>query len=1258
MAAGWEPWAKIGLVAIGYYFGGPLGAMGGAYLGGVLWPTDYETEMPAVHDMPIQSSAIGIPITLVYGMTKIAGNLIWLGPSQSYIIKHKSDDDIFGNNETIGRETKYKRSFLISLCEGPASVIRAWKDKKEISLSDFTFYDGSNNSGLSTILGEDYAEYNNLCLAYFEDYELGNSQRIPNFIFEVNSSAGQFPLYVGTNESPAGDDLFETDYSGAKIHQSEEGHATNGIYDIVVQPSTNRIIVSGVQVRIYESDWTFVGTIGTASHLLIDPDDDDYIYCSGAGGIFKYKISTQALQWSNTDYTAYGACISEDSGRLYVCGIIGDGINEVNRDTGVHVRNLQNAVGHGSIVYFKAYLFATGSRQGNKSVWKYNEASGGAASHSYDTGGGTHKIIEHNSKIFVCGERSDSYTPTGGMTGYKTIFKFNENLAIHTAYDDGNSVYWLNDMRFDNYRNQIVVTSKGDSVDENGNTANIRWFNESLILQSYMLMYDTNPNALVTAFGISPSRIKVDYYLTAPDANQSVFADRRCAQTFLVTENHALVGVRLKMYRTGLPGTVTVRVWSVSGDLPLEPTSYYGMINGNLLEETPIGNKGPWEEILFSSVLNVSIGQRFAIVVESQGADVYNMLAVAFHITGTYSGGRSCVSTDAGVSWTGQSNYDLVFQTLKDIIPPIPSDPGVNFAFMIKDLLINKKCGNYEESDLITEDFESIIQYCDTYGLKGSLAITQQKPLPDWIAAICSHFQGYFYEIGGKIGLNCYRSQDSVLSILQDDLLTDGKEPPVHVSKRPYSSTYNRLEVAWTDRNRNYKTAVVPAFDRIDQRESGQTRTRVLNLKMITNKELAAKMAWRIFIDQIYRFSQYTFKLGYKSMLLEVGDVIDVTDGHLLTAKKMRVMSVNEEKDGRKSLISAIEDISDFYPEIEYAIQESESEEDPEITLDDGTVAFRENYTDSRLLLSISPGGAQCSGFYIYRSYDNESYALVGQAPIRNVPGDEANSTGTIQSSLPAYPAVVHRRAESFNVSIGTIADLDTLVTDDDLFNNRKLARVGTEIIGFKDCVESLTIAGIWRVSNLIRGLFGTEAIAHVPGESFSTLDVDFVYDLRDTDIGKTLYFKVVSFYAEEVQLLSEVSTQSHTVSGKYKKPLPVSLMRINGREGLKTYKTVDVTLDWYFCSKSSGFGRGGYGAALWGAYVKDLLLEQLKVELEEEDGTPIIDAAYDLTDYGEPVQLEILEADRNSKNPVRVKLTPGSHLWSDETRSILIEKV
>lgn len=1045
---------------------------------------DFKSEMPPVHDYPVQSSAIGTPIPIVLGTTRLAGNVIYMGDQQAYYIKHKSGGK-GGGEEQVSYEVKYKRSFILAICEGPATILRAWKGKKEIDITDFTIYDGDDNSGISTLIGKNYAEYSNICLAYFEDSELGNSGTLPNYVFEVLSGfESSKTIFMGGNVS-GGNHLWKIKDTGTELTLLNSYALDGNIIDMKYLPVAKKLLIA----------------IGTK------------IYCYHASDI------TLDTSWGTNGIVDVGGTVWR--------------INVDSSDFCVVVHNL-------SSTYRVRLLNASGSI-----VWQI--AAGNSASvAAFDPNG---NVLVGNGATH--GGRIDRYSRTDGSllaTVRATLAP--AGYQMNTILSHPTDVTQV-------YNNASYTSGFFDCIDTDG--AN-DWVHN---IPNPGLCYDS-------------------CFMTSVDK-----------VVFLGDEVHIadpLTGANLL---SGGPSDITRVDFSSLDEI-------YVSENGGVLH-----------------VYNTSIVEQRSLDLSLD--DIYG-----------------CV-------------------LIENIAPDSATDK--NFAEMIKELLINEKYGGYSESDLITEDFNSIIAYCETNNFKGSLAITTQRPLPDWIAYICSHFQGYFYEIGGKVGLNCYRDQASVLSVTQDDLVRDGDEPPIHITKRAYSSTFNRLEAAWTDRDNDYRTAVLPAFDRIDQRESGQVRTKIMDIKAITNGALASKMAWRIFIDQFYRFSQYNFRLGYKSMLLEIGDVIDVTDGHILTAQKMRVISIDEEKDGRTASISAVEDIAAFYPDIAYAAQQSQAVGDSNIVLTDGTVIFREGWDSNHLYLSIIPGGTQCNGFYIYMSYDDASYELVGRSTIAGVTGGDANSTGTMQSNLPAHTAVIHRAGEWFDVSIGTLTDLDTSITDDNFFNNRKLARIGNEIIGYKTCVES-AVEGTWRVSNLIRGLFGTQPVAHVSGETFSTLDINFIYTIQPSDIGKTLYFKVVSFYADEIQSVSEVSSQSYTVSGDYVKPLPVSLMRINGREGLTTYKTDDVTIDWYFCSKESGFGRGGYGNALWGAYTVDPLLEKLRVELEEEDGTAITDSNYELSDYGDPPQLEILLADRASKNPVRVKMTPGSFLLGNETRDILIEKI
>ena len=70
----------IGAV-VGFYFGGPTGAeigwMAGAAIGGLAFPQ--KPPGPHINDLRIQDSAYGKSIPRVYGMYRIAGNVIWAG---------------------------------------------------------------------------------------------------------------------------------------------------------------------------------------------------------------------------------------------------------------------------------------------------------------------------------------------------------------------------------------------------------------------------------------------------------------------------------------------------------------------------------------------------------------------------------------------------------------------------------------------------------------------------------------------------------------------------------------------------------------------------------------------------------------------------------------------------------------------------------------------------------------------------------------------------------------------------------------------------------------------------------------------------------------------------------------------------------------------------------------------------------------------------------------------------------------------------
>lgn len=588
--------------------------------------------------------------------------------------------------------------------------------------------------------------------------------------------------------------------------------------------------------------------------------------------------------------------------------------------------------------------------------------------------------------------------------------------------------------------------------------------------------------------------------------------------------------------------------------------------------------------------------------------------------------------------------------------------PDENPAVMIEDLLINTRYGAGKDESIYINSttFTEVEDYCNANGLLFSFSIDKRKPIVDWIDFINSHFKGYIRMSEGKICLGVFKNDSTVFDLTRDDLvIEDGEDPPppVSVKKRVYSKTLNRIEIAWRNRAKNYDISIAIAQDETDQRVSGKVRKKTIQLTGIKTADLAQETAYKMLFDYMYRFNIYNFTLTYKNMLLETGEVGTLSDGGLIVSQKIRLTSIEEDKNGRGLAIEAIEDKSHVYETFTYYTQDSEREADAAPTLSSPLATFTEDLTESAFGISLVPTHDDTNGWHIYQSYDDETFELVGQTNIVDATDIATNSSGAIASNLPAHTAVIYDGNESLLVNIGTVTDLDTSITYDQFFSNQRLCKIGNEIIAYKDCVET-EIAGIWRITGLIRGLFGTEAIAHAVGATFFTINIDFTYLYKDSDVGKTLYFKFLTFHGQSIQEIADVSSIGYTINGKYKRPLPVSLMRIRGREGLGTYETDDVIIDFEYCSKTAGFNLGGFNNITWGNYIRDPDLVKLNVLLEEEDGTDILEQTYELSEFIEEPGLELLLADRNGKNPVIVNMTPENALISSRTKNITITSI
>jgi len=502
---------------------------------------------------------------------------------------------------------------------------------------------------------------------------------------------------------------------------------------------------------------------------------------------------------------------------------------------------------------------------------------------------------------------------------------------------------------------------------------------------------------------------------------------------------------------------------------------------------------------------------------------------------------------------------------------------------------------------------------------------------------------------GGTIKFGLWGDSSPTFWFGPDDLFSDGNSPPVSVSKREYKDTINRVVVVWTNVDNNFTHATAIANDEVDQRKSSKVRTKVFKLLGITSASLANKMAYKLLAESMYRYNHYTFTLAYKSMAVEVGDVGELSDGFLITNHKIRIVKITEVTDGRRLRIEAVEDKSTMYLDTDYEASDSKHVIPEAPVLVSPKVYFTESLTEPKIYLHICPQDENCNGWAIYYSLDDLSYTYAGVCTVDL--STAANLDGEVSaSSLSAWPAAIRRRFESLTITPNvSFVNLNT-VSSEEYYNNSNLIKVGSEVMGFKTATN---LEGVWVISDLRRGLFNTEATTHANGSAVHTLQRDFEFNFQPEDVGKTIYFKVLTHYGSDIQQLDEVSPTSYVIRSEYLRPAPLSLLRIRGREGHNDYGEDDVIIDFYFSSKSSGFGRGGYGEVLWDSYVFNKEQKYITVRLEEEDGTLIKEEIFELPAPHTEYSLRISAADRNGKDPVRVKMTPGTSLACSRTREM-----
>ena len=191
--------------------------------------------------------------------------------------------------------------------------------------------------------------------------------------------------------------------------------------------------------------------------------------------------------------------------------------------------------------------------------------------------------------------------------------------------------------------------------------------------------------------------IRWEYYNTGNDTSVSIYGVNWAAQTFTIGNNsHDASTIRIKVNRVGEPGLlyVSLRATSVTdpsgSDISALTTTY---IDGDLL-----GNISSWYDFTITTVRLVQNTQ-YAIVVRAPYGNSGNYIQWAIDgSAATYTGGQEEESTNAGTTWTGDSDDDFMFEIWGESLVKI------NSAAVFGDYI--------EDGDwLITMEYENFYYY-------------------------------------------------------------------------------------------------------------------------------------------------------------------------------------------------------------------------------------------------------------------------------------------------------------------------------------------------------------------------------------------------------------------------------------------------------------------------------------------------------------------------------------------------------------------
>jgi len=357
---------------------------------------------------------------------------------------------------------------------------------------------------------------------------------------------------------------------------------------------------------------------------------------------------------------------------------------------------------------------------------------------------------------------------------------------------------------------------------------------------------------------------------------------------------------------------------------------------------------------------------------------------------------------------------------------------------------------------------------------------------------------------------------DDFLGVVGKDGRPTGNDA-ITVSRSSTQDVKNTVPIEFWDRLNSYNVSVLQDPDAADVSINGEKVDSTQALHMITRAAHALQISRIRAQRQVYIRNTYTFKVGWKYILLEPMDLVTITDPKLgLDHKIVRIASVEipveaSEEDGLtitaeewpfgtgSATLYTTQNNSGTVPNVNAAPGNANSP-----VIFDAPALMRSDPTNPEVWLATSGGaGSVWGGCEVWVSTDGgTTYRMVG-----SVINPARHGVLTALLASGASHDTTNTLAVDLSVSGGTLKT----VSAQDAVDGVSALWVDGEIIN--PVTATLTGANAYNLTTLERGQQGSPISSHAIGAKAVRLDAAvFKFPIPPSRIGASVYVKLVSY--------------------------------------------------------------------------------------------------------------------------------------------------